>query len=78
MTLFSLTFSLIGSSGAGRRVSGAGKKKKQSLTTFTHTLSIADTYSVGKAAMNMVVRKYGGALKVQGSDIILLNVYPGM
>lgn len=25
----------------------------------------------------MVVRKYGAALKAQGSDIIFVNVYPG-
>jgi hypothetical protein len=39
---------------------------------------IGDTYSVGKAGLNMAVRKYGAALKASGSPILLINVYPGM
>jgi len=49
-----------------------------SLTASEHVPLLGDTYSVGKAALHMLVRKYGAALKVQGSDIILLNVFPGL
>ncbi|KAF9517325.1 hypothetical protein BS47DRAFT_1389866 [Hydnum rufescens UP504] len=47
-----------------------------SLTLAESVPMLADTYSVGKAAMNMVVRKYAGALKAQGSDILLISVFP--
>jgi len=47
------------------------------LCQFLRKFTIGDTYSVGKAGLNMVVRKYGAALKALGSPIILINVYPG-
>jgi NAD(P)-dependent dehydrogenase (short-subunit alcohol dehydrogenase family) len=48
-----------------------------SITLAGHIPFLSDTYSVGKAGLNMVVRKYGAALKALGSPIILINVYPG-
>jgi len=48
-----------------------------SLTLSSQVPFLSDTYSVGKAGLNMVVRKYGAALKTLGSPIILINVYPG-
>jgi hypothetical protein len=50
----------------------------ESVYSFAHPDFAADTYSVGKAAMNMVVRKYAGALKAQGSEILLISVFPGV
>ncbi|KAF8303352.1 NAD(P)-binding protein [Clavulina sp. PMI_390] len=48
-----------------------------SLTMAERIPFLSDSYSVSKAALNMVVRKYGAALKTLGSQVILLNVYPG-
>jgi len=48
-----------------------------SLTNSEKVPFLSDTYSVGKAGLNMVVRKYGAALRALGSPIILINVYPG-
>jgi len=49
-----------------------------SLTLAENVPFLSDTYSVGKAGLNMVVRKYGAALKTLGSPIILVNVFPGL
>lgn len=48
-----------------------------SLTMSSNVPFLSDTYSVGKAAVNMVARKYGAALKTLGSDIVLLLIHPG-
>ncbi|KAF8314100.1 NAD(P)-binding protein [Clavulina sp. PMI_390] len=48
-----------------------------SLDLAIHIPLLSDGYAASKAALNMVIRKYGAALKAMGSEVTLLNVYPG-